>query len=77
MSKCSISYEYCNQSEYVNDLLLKGGRNYEYDLAGMKQTIFWAWDIGSAEIMAIRLVTYKIADAKRQKQVTQIVKEYP
>ena len=34
-------------------------------------------DIGEAEIMTIRLKTYKIADAKRQKPVTQIVKEYP
>ena len=34
-------------------------------------------DIGEAEIMTIRLETYKIADAKRQKPVTQIVKEYP
>ena len=34
-------------------------------------------DIGEAEIMTIRLETYKIADAKRQKPVTQIVIEYP
>ena len=34
-------------------------------------------DIGEAEIMTIRLETYKIADAKRQKPVTQIVIKYP
>ena len=34
-------------------------------------------DIEEAEIMTIRLETYKIADAKRQKPVTQIVIKYP
>ena len=34
-------------------------------------------DIGEAEIMAIRLETYKIADAQRQRLVSQIVAESP
>ena len=34
-------------------------------------------DIGEAEIMAIRLETYKIADAQRQRPVTQIVEKSP